>query len=77
MAHQALVQNSVVFSDQPKALATGKVISSNQHNINSARYGPTWRLLRRNLTSKILHPSRVKSYSAARQWVLEILFGRL
>ncbi|XP_058206480.1 cytochrome P450 89A2-like [Rhododendron vialii] len=77
MAHQALVQNGAVFSDRPEALATVKVISSNQHSINSAGYGPTWRLLRRNLTSEILHPSRVKSYSAARQWVLEILFERL
>ncbi|KAG5559082.1 hypothetical protein RHGRI_008860 [Rhododendron griersonianum] len=77
LAHQALVQNGAVFSDRPKALATGKVISSNQHNISSAGYGPTWRLLRRNLTSEILHPSRVKSYSAARHWVLEILFERL
>ncbi|KAG5559088.1 hypothetical protein RHGRI_008866 [Rhododendron griersonianum] len=77
LAHQSLVQNGAVFSDRAKALATGKVISSNQHNISSAGYGPTWRLLRRNLTSEILHPSRVKSYSAARHWVLEILFERL
>ncbi|KAH7854399.1 hypothetical protein Vadar_013357 [Vaccinium darrowii] len=77
LAHQALVQNGAVFSDRPKALGTDKVLSSNQHNISSAAYGPTWRLLRRNLTSEILHPSRVKSYSAARQWVLTILFERL
>ncbi|KAH7854368.1 hypothetical protein Vadar_012988 [Vaccinium darrowii] len=77
LAHQALIQNGVVVSDRPKALATGKIFSSNQHNISSAAYGPTWRLLRRNLTSEILHPSRVESYSAARQWVLKILFDRL
>jgi cytochrome P450 len=77
LAHQALVQNGAVFSDRPKALPTGKIITSNQHNISSAGYGPTWRLLRRNLTSEILHPSRVKSYSAARQWVLGILINRL
>ncbi|KAH7855844.1 hypothetical protein Vadar_029593 [Vaccinium darrowii] len=77
LAHQALVQNGAVFSDRPMARATGKILASNQHNISSAAYGPTWRLLRRNLTSEILHPSRVKSYSAARQWVLTILFDRL
>ncbi|KAH7863259.1 hypothetical protein Vadar_015396 [Vaccinium darrowii] len=77
LAHQALVQNGAVFADRPKAPATGKIIGGNQHNISSAAYGPTWRLLRRNLTSEILHPSRVKSYSAARQWVLTILFDRL
>ncbi|GAV88980.1 p450 domain-containing protein, partial [Cephalotus follicularis] len=77
LAHQALVQNGAVFADRPPPLATSKIISSNQHNINSAAYGPTWRLLRRNLTAEILHPSRVKSYSHARKWVLQILFDSL
>ncbi|PSS03037.1 Cytochrome P450 89A2 like [Actinidia chinensis var. chinensis] len=77
VAHQALVQNGAVFSDRPKALPTSKIINSDQHNINSAAYGPTWRILRRNLTSEILHPSRVKSYSGARLWVLGILINRL
>ncbi|KAL7003837.1 unspecific monooxygenase [Sarracenia purpurea var. burkii] len=76
LAHQALVQNGAVFSDRPKALATSKIVR-NQHNISSAAYGSTWRLLRRNLTSEILNPSRVKSYSRARQWVLAILIERL
>ncbi|GFZ07068.1 cytochrome P450, family 89, subfamily A, polypeptide 5 [Actinidia rufa] len=77
VAHQALVQNGAVFSDRPKDLPTSKIINSNQHNINSAAYGPMWRILRRNLTSEILHPSRVKSYSSARRWVLGILINRL
>ncbi|KAF2288068.1 hypothetical protein GH714_004252 [Hevea brasiliensis] len=76
LAHHALIQNGSVFADRPSALAIGKIISSNQHNINAAFYGPTWRLLRRNLTSEILHPSRVKSYSHARKWVLQILLNR-
>ncbi|XP_002520014.2 cytochrome P450 89A2 [Ricinus communis] len=77
LAHEALVQNGAVFADRPPPLAISKIISSNQHNISSAPYGPTWRLLRRNLTSEILHPSRVKSYSQARKWVIEILINRL
>ncbi|GAV80184.1 p450 domain-containing protein, partial [Cephalotus follicularis] len=77
LAHQALVQNGAVFADRPPPLATSKIMSSNQHNISSAAYGPTWRLLRRNLTAEILHPSRVKSYSHARKWVLQILFDSL
>ncbi|EOY10250.1 hypothetical protein QUC31_010112 [Theobroma cacao] len=77
LAHQALVQSGSLFSDRPKALPTNKIMSSNQHSISSAFYGPTWRLLRRNLTSEILHPSRIKSYSLARKWVLEILFDGL
>ncbi|THG15591.1 hypothetical protein TEA_009139 [Camellia sinensis var. sinensis] len=77
IAHHALIQNGAHFSDRPKAIGTDKIVSSNQHNISSAAYGPTWRLLRRNLTSEILHPSRVKSYTHARQWVLGILIHRL
>ncbi|KAK9914267.1 hypothetical protein M0R45_038056 [Rubus argutus] len=77
LAHQALIQNGAVFADRPPALATNRILSSNQHNISSASYGPTWRLLRRNLNAEILHPSRVKAYGGARRWVLDILSGRL
>ncbi|KAG5559077.1 hypothetical protein RHGRI_008855 [Rhododendron griersonianum] len=77
LAYRALVQNGAVFADRPEALAAGKIISNHQRNISSAGYGPTWRLLRRNLAAEILHPSRARSYSAARQWALAILFNRL
>ncbi|KAL5163148.1 Cytochrome P450 89A2 [Glycine soja] len=77
LAHQALIQNGSLFSDRPKALAVSKIISSNQHNISSASYGATWRTLRRNLASEMLHPSRVKSFSEIRKWVLHTLLTRL
>lgn len=77
LAYQALVQQGAVFSDRPRAVPTSSVVSSNQRNISSAPYGPIWRLLRRNLTSEILHPSRIKSYSKARSWVLGILLQQL
>ncbi|XP_065854161.1 cytochrome P450 89A2-like [Euphorbia lathyris] len=77
LAHQALVQNGALFADRPPPLPISKVLSTNQHNISSASYGPTWRLLRRNLTSQILHPSRLKSYSKPRKWVLDILINSL
>ncbi|XP_022986502.1 cytochrome P450 89A2-like [Cucurbita maxima] len=76
IAHNALVLNGALFADRPTALPISKIASSNQHNINTASYGPLWRLLRRNLTSQILHPSRVKSYARARRWVLDILIDR-
>ncbi|KAI9128057.1 hypothetical protein K1719_001050 [Acacia pycnantha] len=77
VAHQALVQNGSVFSDRPAALTTSKVFGSDQHNINTAFYGPTWRVLRRNLTSEMLHPTRIKSFSGSRKWVLDVLINRL
>ncbi|CAF2153279.1 unnamed protein product [Brassica napus] len=76
LAHQALVLNGAVFADRPPAAPTSKITSSNQHVITSGIYGATWRTLRRNLTSEILQPSRVRSYSHARRWVLEILSDR-
>ncbi|KAH9771229.1 cytochrome P450 family 89 subfamily A polypeptide 5 [Citrus sinensis] len=77
LAHKALVQNGAIFADRPPPLPTWKIISSNQHDISSASYGTTWRVFRRNLSTEILHPLRVKSYRHARKWVLEILLNRL
>ncbi|CAH9121314.1 unnamed protein product [Cuscuta epithymum] len=77
LAHQALIQNGAIFSDRPISPPVTRLLNSNHRNISSAAYGPTWRLLRRNLISEILLPSRVKSYSKARQWVLGALLKRL
>ncbi|KAF5735299.1 hypothetical protein HS088_TW15G00801 [Tripterygium wilfordii] len=77
IAHQALVRNGAVFASRPPSLATTKIVNSNQSTINTSLYGPTWRLLRRNLTSQILHPTRSRSYSHARKWVIQILMDRL
>ncbi|CAL0303251.1 unnamed protein product [Lupinus luteus] len=65
IAHQVLIQNRFVF------------VSSNQHDITSGSYGPTWRILRRNLTTEMLHPSRFKSFAQTRKWVLDVLLKRL
>ncbi|KAG6752042.1 hypothetical protein NC652_031321 [Populus alba x Populus x berolinensis] len=75
LAYIALIQNGAVFANRPPASATSRGLG-NQHNINSSFYGPTWRLLRRNLTSEILHPSRVKTFGHARKWVLNILMNQ-
>ncbi|KAG6571194.1 Cytochrome P450 89A2, partial [Cucurbita argyrosperma subsp. sororia] len=77
IAHNALLQHGALFADRPPPPPLTKILFSNQHSIHSAPYGPLWRLLRRNLTSQILHPSRVRSYAPARKWVLDILLKRL
>ncbi|KAE9617666.1 putative cytochrome P450 [Lupinus albus] len=77
LAHQILIQNGSVFSDRPKSLPIEKILNSNQHNISSGSYGPTWRILRRNLTAEMLHPSRVRSFAQTRKWVLDVLLERL
>ncbi|KAJ0964273.1 hypothetical protein J5N97_029395 [Dioscorea zingiberensis] len=77
LAHKALVARGAVFADRPKPPPAISILSCNQHTINSAPYGPLWRLLRRNLITEILHPSRVKLFSHGRQWALNILTAKL
>ncbi|XP_060173329.1 cytochrome P450 89A2-like [Lycium barbarum] len=77
LAYQALVQQGGVFSSRPKAAQTSVTLTSSRINIASSPYGPSWRLLRRNLVSEVLHPSRTKSYSKVRSRVLCILIQQL
>ncbi|KAH6771028.1 cytochrome P450 [Perilla frutescens var. hirtella] len=77
IAHQALVQNGALFADRPDPPPTSTYLNAPRKTISSSSYGPTWRLLRRNITQEILHPSRVRGYSASRRWVLSILMDRL
>ncbi|KAL3523150.1 hypothetical protein ACH5RR_015984 [Cinchona calisaya] len=78
LAHLALIQKGAVFSDRPSSQNAPllKIFDSNAHKISTATYSATWRLLRRNLALEILNPSRVKSYSRARDWVLSLLIRR-
>ncbi|KAF7824725.1 cytochrome P450 89A2-like [Senna tora] len=79
LAHRALVQNGAVFSDRPSGFTTGRemVVNNKEHNISTESYGPTWRLLRRNLASGFLNPTRVGSFSGARKRALDTLVGRI
>jgi cytochrome P450 family 89 subfamily A len=74
VAHAALVQSGAVFADRP---LPERFLGGNQLNISGSQYGSIWRLLRRNLSSEILHPSKIKHFSDARRWVLEILLSEL
>ncbi|PWA39461.1 cytochrome P450 [Artemisia annua] len=69
LAHEILIQNGALCSDRPKTLPV--------LHISTSPYGPTWRILRRNLASEIMNPYRIKSYSWARKWVLCNLTDKL
>ncbi|KAJ0462116.1 putative cytochrome P450 [Helianthus annuus] len=69
LTHQILVKKGALFSDRPKFLIN--------FNISSSSYGPTWRLLRRNLAAEVMHPNRLRSYSWARKWAFHMLVSRL
>ena len=69
LAHEILIQKGALFSDRPNTI--------HMRNISTVSYGPTWRLLRRNLASEIMHPYRIKSFSWARKWVLGNMIDKL
>ncbi|KAB1205279.1 Cytochrome P450 89A9 [Morella rubra] len=73
LAHQALVRNSAAFASRPAMVPVSVVLSNKRKDIGASPYGPTWRVLRRNLISEVLHPTRLKSYSLERKRVLESL----
>ncbi|PUZ49446.1 hypothetical protein GQ55_7G326300 [Panicum hallii var. hallii] len=77
VAHRALVQRGPAFASRPPAIAPFRVLNSGQSTVSSAPYGPLWRSLRRNLTSGILHPSRVPLFAPARRWTLAALVSDL
>lgn len=70
-AHRALVVAGAAFAGRPTFSVPRYT------GIFSASHGPAWRLLRRNVTSEVLHPIRYKSYTDARAWALSILLGKL
>ncbi|CAL9208015.1 unnamed protein product [Musa hybrid cultivar] len=77
LAHKALVEHGAAFADRPTPLPASRFLSNDRHNITTASYGPVWRLLRRNLVSETLHPSRTKLFAGARAWVLGVLTSKL
>ncbi|XP_068636127.1 cytochrome P450 89A2-like [Aristolochia californica] len=77
LTHEVLVGKGAVFADRPPVTAATRVHTANQHTITSGRYGPVWRVLRRNLMTEILHPAQVKSYHQDRVWVLNLLIQQL
>ncbi|PKA59210.1 Cytochrome P450 89A2 [Apostasia shenzhenica] len=77
LAHKALIELGASFSDRPTLPAANHLLTSDQHNISSGRYGPLWRLFRRNLATEILHPAKIRVFSPAREWVLAVLLRDL
>ncbi|CAA6669751.1 unnamed protein product [Spirodela intermedia] len=77
LAHEMLIQHGVVFADRPSPSPALRMLSFNQSSISTAGYGPRWRLLRRNLATEMLNPSRVRQCADARDWILRHLLDKL
>jgi len=76
-AHRALVQRGAAFASRPPPTASGAVLTSGGRNVSSSPYGATWRALRRNLAAGVLNPARLRAFSPARRWVLDVLVSRV
>ncbi|XP_044971429.1 cytochrome P450 89A2-like [Hordeum vulgare subsp. vulgare] len=75
VAHAALVERGAALADRPAV--TRGLFGETGHTVARACYGPAWRLLRRNLLSETLHPSRVRLFAPARAWVRRVLADKL
>ncbi|CAA7406775.1 unnamed protein product [Spirodela intermedia] len=77
LAHKILVQSGATFAGRPPVGPATSLLTGNQYSINGLPYGPLWRTLRRNLSAEILHQSRIRYFSRARDWVLTVLLDKL
>uniref|UniRef100_A0A0E0M9P7 Cytochrome P450 n=1 Tax=Oryza punctata TaxID=4537 RepID=A0A0E0M9P7_ORYPU len=75
VAHVALVERGAALADRPEV--TRALLGENGNTITRGNYGPTWRLLRRNLVAETLHPSRARAFAAARSWARRVLVDKL
>ncbi|XP_048530459.1 cytochrome P450 89A2-like [Triticum urartu] len=75
VAHAALVGRGAALADRPAV--TRGLLGETGNTVARACYGPAWRLLRRNLVSETLHPSRVRLFAPARAWVRRVLADKL
>ena len=76
LAHEMLVRHGSIFADRPARAVFG-TLAEDHEVIANGHYNSRWRLLRRNLTTEILNPSRVKNMEDTRQWALQILLDEI
>jgi cytochrome P450 family 89 subfamily A len=75
LAHRVLVRDGATFADRPPLSEPDPLFSAG--DINTASYGPYWRLVRRNLAADALHRARVGLFAPARRWACEALVTSL
>ncbi|KAL5221794.1 hypothetical protein ABZP36_026507 [Zizania latifolia] len=77
-AHRALVQRGAAFASRPGGTGpAAALLSSGGRNVSSAPYGPTWRALRRCISAGVLNPARLRAFSDARRWVLDVVLSHI
>lgn len=77
MAQQALVKQGAIFASRPALVPISVVLSNKRKDIGATPYGATWRVLRRNLVSEIIHPNKMNAFYPARKRVMETLMSKI
>ncbi|CAN0852374.1 Cytochrome P450 77A1 (Fragment) [Linum grandiflorum] len=77
LIHEALVQRGSEFASRPPDSPIRLVFSIGKCAVNSAVYGPLWRVLRRNFVSELMSPVRVRQCSWIRDWAMESHMGQI
>ncbi|GAV85189.1 p450 domain-containing protein [Cephalotus follicularis] len=77
LIHEALVQRGATFASRPPDSPIRLLFSVGKCAINSAEYGPLWRVLRKNFVTELINPTRIKQCSWIRNWALENHMKRL
>ncbi|CAD6260750.1 unnamed protein product [Miscanthus lutarioriparius] len=72
-----LIDHADAFSNRPAAYFPKAKGWTGAYSINSVPHGPLWRALRCNLTSDILHPTRLHPLAALQQDAAEALVADL
>uniref|UniRef100_A0ACD5Y950 Uncharacterized protein n=1 Tax=Avena sativa TaxID=4498 RepID=A0ACD5Y950_AVESA len=65
LTHSFLIKGGGNFDDRPPPNAIMKLFFP--QGIGVSPYGAYWRLVRRNITMQVLHPSRIRLFAPARQ----------
>lgn len=77
LAQQALVRHGAIFANRPEVVPVSLVLSNKRKDIGASPYGATWRVLRRNLVSEIIHPNKMNAFYPARKRVMETMMGKI
>ncbi|XP_077220573.1 cytochrome P450 77A1-like [Tasmannia lanceolata] len=77
LIHEALVQKGPIFASRPPDSPIRLLFSMGKCAINSAEYGPLWRLLRRNFVTELINPTRIRQCGWIREWAMENHLERL
>ncbi|KAE8077546.1 hypothetical protein FH972_016103 [Carpinus fangiana] len=77
LAQHALVKHGAIFANRPEVVPVSAVLSNKRKDIGASPYGATWRVLRRNLVSEIIHPNKMNAFYPARKRVMETMMSKI